>query len=1018
MSKKKTIVIVVMFACLLLSFRLLWINQNLTVDYPLAEKGILDLRGTELQDDKSITLNGEWLFYREQLVDPQKMDAQQSGLEPFEITVPGDWRKSVSHDENSSYGYGTYRLRILLDEHAKQYTLNFKEIRSSATIFINGEHIASMGQVAETEEASIPDYRPFEVTMDGQLKEIDLMIQVSNYESSRSGGIVKSIIFGTSTATQKDQHLSFMMQFMVATILLLHGIYAFAIFLLFGRKRELIYLSIAFISATVSVLVDDDKLLLYLLPSIDWTIWKKLLHLSYASSAFFMMQFCKPIILRSSIHKKGIDLLFKLLTTFYSLYIVCVLLDVKIIIAPLFSVIMLTIPVLIPLLTLRLVTMVGKPEVIYLLLATTSIASSAIWGSAKSRLYASFPYYPFDIIIGVIFFAIFWFKRFFQVTDESKELTVKLQKEIQQKDDFLANTSHELRNPLHGIMNISQTIYDSEKDHLTEESKKNLQIVMTVGRRMSMILNDLLDIKKLNENRISLQVREVDLTSVVAGVFDTLRFMREGKCITFVQKIPEMFPKVVADENRLFQILFNLVHNAVKYTAEGEIIVSAEVRNGQALIYVQDQGIGMDEETVKHIFQPYERADSEMTAIAGGIGLGLSICMQLVQLHGGSLSVTSIVGKGSTFTFTLPIAERQLALGASRPEAVKNVELVHVKSNSKVYVNKGQPRLLVVDDDPLNLSIVEQILSAEQYDVVTCTSGKEALVLLDKERWDLVISDVMMPHMSGYELTRKIRERFTLSELPILLLTARSQLEDIQTGFMSGANDYVTKPVEKLELITRVRALTDLKASIHERVRMEAAWLQAQIRPHFLFNTLNTIAALSELDTSKVTKMLDEFGNYLQASFTTRNLDPLVSLAKELELVRSYVFIEQQRFGDRLHVEWEIGEMPNVEVPPLTIQTLVENAINHGVLKRRDGGTVRLQLFEWQEYVDISIMDNGVGISEERLKRLLTNETEGQRGIGLLNTDKRLKQQFGRGLAIISKLDEGTTVTFRVPKVE
>ena len=168
-----------------------------------------------------------------------------------------------------------------------------------------------------------------------------------------------------------------------------------------------------------------------------------------------------------------------------------------------------------------------------------------------------------------------------------------------------------------------------------------------------------------------------------------------------------------------------------------------------------------------------------------------------------------------------------------------------------------------MDDDPINLQVLSTILPAEQYELETVTSGKAALARLNTKEWDLIITDVMMPHMSGYELTRSIREKYSISELPILLITARSQPEDIYTGFLAGANDYVTKPVDALELNVRVQCLTDLKDSISERLRMEAAWLQAQIQPHFLFNTINTIISLSEIDIDRMAILLDEFGYYL-----------------------------------------------------------------------------------------------------------------------------------------------------------
>ncbi|WP_338148621.1 response regulator [Brevibacillus humidisoli] len=178
--------------------------------------------------------------------------------------------------------------------------------------------------------------------------------------------------------------------------------------------------------------------------------------------------------------------------------------------------------------------------------------------------------------------------------------------------------------------------------------------------------------------------------------------------------------------------------------------------------------------------------------------------------------------------------------------------------------------LLIVDDDPVNLKVLIGMLSSEAYNVRTVTSAREALEWLAIEQWDMLIADVMMPHMSGYELTQKVRERFSAAELPVLLLTARSEPADIYTGFMSGANDYVTKPVDAMELKYRIWSLTTLKQSVNERLRLEAAYLQAQIHPHFLFNTLNSIMALSEWDTDRMRKLGDAFTSYLRISFDNR----------------------------------------------------------------------------------------------------------------------------------------------------
>ncbi|WP_042348342.1 hybrid sensor histidine kinase/response regulator [Bacillus massiliigorillae] len=1008
MEKKKIVVIVCLFICVLLVFRFSWIIFYQKSDNPKIEKGVLDLRNTTILENEAVTLNGEWEFYKGNLI---KSSPRKSSVPHTLVTVP--------EEEEKFSGKGTYRIRILLNEDIKQsYSFYFREIKSASIIYINGKRINELETGPTSKVSSLLNFRPYEVLVDDDSKEIELLIQVKKDAALKSGGLLKPIKFGTYSAMKKEMVLTFMMQLLSISILFFHGIYVLIIFCFFVRKKELLYLSAAFFCMTIAVLVDDDKLLFYLFPSISYEHWLIILFVSYTSAMFSLIQFTRYIIEEFNMSYSTLFRSSFIFRIFYILFLVSICIQPVMKYNYLFFTVVMIYGALIFIKTLHKGILLGQKDFIYILLAVISVTSSTIWGIVKNKMYLEYPYYPFDLIIGVFIFSALWFKRFFQVTKESKELALELQKIDKTRDEFLANTSHELRNPLHGIINITQTIYESEKDNLKKENKENLQLLLKVGRSMSLILNDLLDITKLKGGTVQLQIGTVNLSSVVSSVLDMLRFMTEGKNLTFELHISKTFPNIRADENRLFQILFNLIHNAVKYTNDGTIKVVAKIEDGVAEIQVEDTGIGMNQESLKSIFKPFEQIDSSMTAIGGGIGLGLNICEQLVKLHGGTLSVKSFVGVGSTFTFTLPIAEDV----ETAPEFEVTTPLImkeeKVQDKSQAPKNKELCSVLVVDDDSINLSILESVLVSEHYNVVTCTNGQAALTLLNTGIWDLVITDVMMPNMSGYELTRRIRERYSITELPILLLTARSQIEDIQAGYYYGANDYVTKPVEQLELKARVKVLTELRNSVNERIRMEAAWLQAQIQPHFLFNTLNTIAALSTINPSKMMDLLDEFGNYLRACFDTQNLNQVIPLNREIKLVRSYLFIQQQRFNERLQVEWEADEDVFVQIPPLSIQTLVENAIRHGVLKHPNGGKICIQIIDMREEVQVSIMDNGVGISKDQLQRLLTNQQKNvKQGIGLLNTDKRLKQLYGRGLEISSIQNFGTTVRFIIPKI-
>lgn len=339
------------------------------------------------------------------------------------------------------------------------------------------------------------------------------------------------------------------------------------------------------------------------------------------------------------------------------------------------------------------------------------------------------------------------------------------------------------------------------------------------------------------------------------------------------------------------------------------------------------------------------------------------------------------------------------------------------ENEEKAYrtLQKDLSRILVVDDDPVNLQVIERILSGENYDVTTVLSGEEALALLNDQEWDLIISDVMMPRMSGYVLTSKIRERLTMTELPILLLTARSSPADIQKGFLVGANDYVTKPIDAEEVRARVQALTGIRQSMRERLQIEAAWLQAQIQPHFLFNALNAIIALSYIDTERMHKALNAFSRILRRKFQFNRIHELTPLSEELALVEAYLHIEQERFQDRLQVNWEVDETIRVLIPSLTIQPLVENAIHHGLMKVPSGGQLTIRVEGEGDQVKITVADEGVGIEEKKLTTLLNEKEKSHPGVGILNTHLRLKRRYGKGLTITSEQGVGTTIVFSLP---
>ena len=410
------------------------------------------------------------------------------------------------------------------------------------------------------------------------------------------------------------------------------------------------------------------------------------------------------------------------------------------------------------------------------------------------------------------------------------------------KDQFLANTSHELRTPINGMIGLVESLL--ENSH-SEEEKEDLELVISSGRRLSNLVNDILDFSRLKEHDLQLSLQPVDIRTIADLCLRMNRQLAHNKNIVLRNNIPDSISYCLADENRLQQIFQNLITNAIKFTKEGTITIDAKQVEDMIVASVSDTGIGIEIEKQELIFREFEQADGSIAREFGGTGLGLSITKYLVELHGGSIGVVSEPGKGSVFSFTIPVAPRSndfsappspnTSTAAHNPvlssvtgEVIKDflvskaIEQADIKSakSAQLAANNGsrgdKKRILVVDDEPVNLKVLKNHLEHEGYSVTLANDGHEALNLLEQgNHFNLVLLDVMMPRISGYDVCQKIRERFLMTELPVIMVTAKNQVNDLVEGLGTGANDYIVKPFSKDELLARVKTQLD-NYEIHE----------------------------------------------------------------------------------------------------------------------------------------------------------------------------------------------------------
>jgi PAS domain S-box-containing protein len=375
------------------------------------------------------------------------------------------------------------------------------------------------------------------------------------------------------------------------------------------------------------------------------------------------------------------------------------------------------------------------------------------------------------------------------------------------KDEFLATISHELRNPLNAILGWSHMLRLGKLN--PPNTERAIETIYRNAKSQAQLVADLLDVSRIISGKLRLEVRSVDLISIVNAAIDSIRPAADAKNIRLQTTLDPAAGPISGDGDRLQQIVWNLLTNAVKFTPKGgRIHVRVQRVDSHVEIVVTDSGVGISKEFLPHVFDRFRQADASTTRIHGGLGLGLSIVHQLVDLHGGNVSVHSEgEGKGATFTISLPF------VGVTSEQ--KEAETVNpAVSTDEVIGLEGLPSLaglkvLVVDDEADTRELIREVLKECGSEVILSRSAAEALQALEEQKPDILISDLGMPDEDGYSLISKIRalpsERG--GHIPAAALTAYARAEDRMRVLRSGFQFHLPKPVDSAELVTVVASL-------------------------------------------------------------------------------------------------------------------------------------------------------------------------------------------------------------------
>ncbi|MFF2093340.1 histidine kinase [Paenibacillus sp. NPDC058174] len=980
----------------------IWMSSQANKNAPVAVQGYLDLSAWNFDEHAIVPLNGEWEFYPNQLLIPG--DILSAANKKRYMMVPGKWEKTQTDSGISmrGMGFGTYRLLIGIETTEQQLAVAKNYIRFADKLYIDGVLMGESGQTGESRDRYSPRNVPYTVYFHTNRNEIEILLQVSNFDY-KSGGIANSLYFGPATAIAiyKNVQTSFEMTGMF--ISLFFSLFVLSLYMWLHKNRLLLVFGAFFFVSAIVIITNGERMFMQLFPDIPFELAFKIKNMSMYLRPVLLFWIVSIMFEKSLLRKP-----FLAISLVYAVYCAGIVVLPFHVYSQLQEVsyagILLSYALLIVFLTFAYVAgrfgtldkrgfQLFGAAVYALLLTEVSVVMS-------NENMTSNAVTNFNIIVVSVLIVIMLARQYFIAYSSMRQLTQKLQIADRMKDEFLLLTSHELNTPLHGIINLAQTALE-EKFHKSNEEtiKERLRLIRSTAYRMSNLVKDLIDAAKLKEDRLQLELRQVDLVTCVSVIIEVFGFLAKGRNATFASSIAPDARYIVADEIRLMQVLYNAIDYCLMRVQDGEIVIGSRREQGAIVIEIACEPTARSEAIPGEDSAPDEDA---------GVAIGLSIASELILRMNGRFERPEDAGCIRLF---MPAAgeedttRRQIAASSqSSPQT------------SRISADDGAPRVLIASADPLNLEQLYGMLEMDGYAVTAASSDREAWTLVTRaSRPDIVLLDVMLPEANGYELCRQIRDHFTHVELPVLLISARNTPADIETGISSGVSDFIARPLDAGEIRMRLRTLLSIKRLAKEAALNEMAFLQSQIKPHFLYNALGTIMSLCYTDGPRAGELLAVFSKYLRIIFHLDNIEETVSIRKEMELVQAYVDIEKVRFGERIRFELDADkQLYDCQVMPLTIEPLVENAIRHGISKKIGGGTVRLTIRSEGEYVQITVKDDGVGMTPAQVEAAFDRNQNNQ-GIGFLNIVRRVAHLTDKRPAIESEPGSGTTVTIWLP---
>ncbi len=758
------------------------------------QNGVLDLRKVDIKK-KPVALNGNWGFYWNELLQPNEIKNAPEYFTYF----PERWDTKVLNGQRlSARGFATYTLKVLLDPNKqKDLSIVLPDTYCSFELFINGNLFAVAGKTGKTKETTIEKWIEQVVTLPVS-DTISLVLQVANFRHSK-GGPYKPIVIGNTIQLTAEKASEDGFDLLLAGAILMGGLFFIGLFYFGKHDRVILYFSLFCIAYSYRIVGSDNYVLHSLFLNYPWIIGVHLEYLSLFVSVIFFMFYTKYLfpeetnkwLIRIEAIMAGILCLFVILfpPSVFTQLLNPFLIVMFMVIAHAFYIYFKA-------------YFNKKLGAKYALLSTGILLIIFILINLKYFNVIQPP--RFVLFFGYISFffcqSLILSHRFAFTLKEAKK---QAEMGLKAKNDFLSTMSHEIRTPLNSILGMTNIML-MEKP--SEEQKEQLNVLLFSAKNLLSIVNDILDFNKIEAGKIGFESIEMNLKTIAENLVAGFGTLAKEKGIELKLILDnDLNIIVLGDPTRTSQIIGNLIHNAIKFTKRGHValkvgVLSRDELRLRLLIEIEDTGIGIAQEKQQLIFEQFTQADNSTSRNFGGTGLGLAISKKLLALQGAELKLKSEPDKGSTFYFEIsyPILHSQVL---AKEEAIQEFPAEESRPLKGIYV-------LLVEDNEVNVLVAKTFLSKWGAEIDIAQNGQEAIELFDEQKHTIVLMDMHMPVMDGYQATRILRERG--AKTPIIALTA-SLPRDIEERIKNmGINDIVVKPFIPSELFKLILHYTGI----------------------------------------------------------------------------------------------------------------------------------------------------------------------------------------------------------------